>query len=182
MAISMELIDEMRKRTNCSYAEAKALLEKHNGDLLEAIVDFERKNSTGQGNRTGSRNGSGDVSLGSRISRLIAKGFKTRFIVERSGETIINVSINLMILAAMILNWFLLVILVISFMMGCRFRIRKEKGDTIDLNKMVDSFGSKVRETAARMEDKYKASNNENSTGKNGNSDEDDGYNEVTIE
>jgi translation elongation factor EF-Ts len=39
----MEQIDEMRKRTNCSYQEAKELLEKNNGDLLEAIVEFEKK-------------------------------------------------------------------------------------------------------------------------------------------
>ncbi len=43
MTIDIKLIDEMRKRTNCSYQEAKELLEKHNGDLIEAIVEFERK-------------------------------------------------------------------------------------------------------------------------------------------
>ena len=178
MAVSMELIDEMRKRTNCSYAEAKELLEKHNGDLLEAIVEFEKRNRPGPG----SRNGNGHISLGTRISHLIAKGFKTRFIIERSGETIINVSINLMILAAIILNWFLLVALAVSFVLGCRFRIRKEKGETIDLNKMVGNFGSKVRETVAGMEDKDKASSGENPSGKNGSNNNDDGYSEVTIE
>jgi len=42
MNISLELIDEMRKRTNCSYQEAKELLEKHNGDIIEAIIEFEK--------------------------------------------------------------------------------------------------------------------------------------------
>jgi hypothetical protein len=182
MSISMELIDELRKRTNCSYAEAKVLLEKHDGNLLEAIVEFERKNSPGSGNRAGNRNGNGDVSFGTRISRLIAKGFKTRFIIEKSGETMINISINLLILAAIVLNWFLLVILAVSFILGCRFRIRKEKGDTIDLNKIVDSFGNKVKETMTGVEDKYKAANEKNPAGKNESSNGDDKYNEITIE
>ena len=182
MSISMELIDELRKRTNCSYAEAKALLEKHNGDLLEAIVEFERKNSSRAGNKSENKYGNGDVSFGTRLSRLIAKGFKTRFIIEKSGETIINISINLLILAAIILNWFLLLALVVSFVLGCRFRIRKEKGDTIDLNKIVDNFGSRVRETAGGAKDQDKTASEKKSDSRNDNSNGDDGYKEVTIE
>ena len=41
--ITLELVDQMRKRTNYSYEEGKILpWKKHNGDVLEAIVDFEK--------------------------------------------------------------------------------------------------------------------------------------------
>lgn len=142
MTISMEQIDELRRRTNCSYEEAKMLLEKHNGDLLEAIVEFERKNSS----RSNGEYNNNNISLGTRIKRLINKGFKTRFIVEKSGETIINISINLLIIAAIILHWFLLIALFVSFILGCRFRIQKAEGENIDLSKMIDGFSSKVKE------------------------------------
>ena len=40
--ITLEQVDQLRKRTNCSYEEAKVLLEKHNGNVLDAIVEFEK--------------------------------------------------------------------------------------------------------------------------------------------
>jgi Sec-independent protein translocase protein TatA len=182
MTISMEQIDELRKRTNCSYEEAKILLENHNGDLLEAIVEFERKNRSSSNNK--SHNGT--VSLGARIKQLINKGFKTRFIVEKSGETIINISVNLLILAAIILHWFLLIALVISFIFGCRFKIRKEKGESIDLNKIINGFGSKVREATVESREHNKQNDtrkyeNKSNDENNDNSDN-DGYNEITVE
>jgi Sec-independent protein translocase protein TatA len=182
MTISMEQIDELRKRTNCSYEEAKILLEKHNGDLLEAIVEFERKNRSSSNNK--SHNGT--VSLGARIKQLINKGFKTRFIIEKSGETIINISVNLLILAAIILHWFLLIALVISLIFGCRFKIRKEKGESIDLNKIINGFGSKVREATVESREHNKQNDtkkyeNKSNDGNDDNNDN-DGYNEITVE
>lgn len=40
--ITIEQIDEFRKRTHSSYEDAKYYLEKNNGDILDAIIDFER--------------------------------------------------------------------------------------------------------------------------------------------
>ncbi|HHY64134.1 MAG TPA: hypothetical protein GX501_03715, partial [Clostridiaceae bacterium] len=41
--MNIQLIDEFRRRTNASYEEAKYYLERFNGDLLEAIVAYERE-------------------------------------------------------------------------------------------------------------------------------------------
>ena len=46
--ITIEQIDEFRKRTHSSYEDAKFFLEKNNGDILDAIIDFERT-KTGKG-------------------------------------------------------------------------------------------------------------------------------------
>ncbi len=178
MTISMEQIDELRRRTNCSYEEAKMLLGKHNGDLLEAIVEFERKNRSS----SNSRSNNGTISLGARIKQLIKKGFKTRFIIEKSGETIINISVNLLILAAIILHWFLLIALAISFIFGCRFKIRKEQGESIDLNKIINSFGSKVREATGESREQYKQNDTRKSEKQNNDKNDDDGYNEIIVE
>ena len=48
--MNIQLIDEFRRRTNASYEEAKYYLERFNGDLLEAIVAFE-KEKTGHHNQ-----------------------------------------------------------------------------------------------------------------------------------
>lgn len=49
--ITMEQIDEFRKRTNSSYEDAKYYLERNNGDVLDAIIDFERSKTGRSGQR-----------------------------------------------------------------------------------------------------------------------------------
>ncbi len=38
MNVSLEQIDLLRKRANVSYEEAKEVLEKFDGDIIEALV------------------------------------------------------------------------------------------------------------------------------------------------
>ena len=46
MAVKLELIDELRKRANVSYEDAKDALEKCNGDIVEALIYLEKQNKT----------------------------------------------------------------------------------------------------------------------------------------
>jgi len=41
--ITMEQVDEFRKRTNSSYEDAKYFLERNKVDVLDSIIDFERR-------------------------------------------------------------------------------------------------------------------------------------------
>lgn len=177
MSIPLEKIDELRKRTNCSYEEAKILLEKHNGDIVEAIVEFERKNSSKSNNKYGYNTSS----FGTKLKQLIKKGFKTKFIVEKSGETTINIPVNLLILGLLIFNWFLVIILVIAFVMGYRFKFRKENGESVDINNIINSFAGKVREATGNTNQQSNYDNS-NNTGSKQDDDSDKGFNEITIE
>ena len=42
MNVSLEQIDLLRKRANVSYEEAKEVLEKFDGDIIEALVYLEK--------------------------------------------------------------------------------------------------------------------------------------------
>ncbi|MEI6285090.1 MAG: DUF4342 domain-containing protein [Bacillota bacterium] len=44
--ISLEKLDLIRERTGLSYKEAKDLLEKHNGDILEVLISWEEEKPT----------------------------------------------------------------------------------------------------------------------------------------
>ena len=101
MNISLELIDQMRKRTNCSYEEAKTLLEKYNGNIVEAIVDFERSHNVniphgGYYHQYQKQHGR---SFGDMLTSLYKKGCNTRVIVESKAKgTIINLPILFFVL------------------------------------------------------------------------------------
>lgn len=52
MAVTLEQVEKLRERANVSYEEAKAVLERHDGDLLESLIELERQgrsDTAGQG-------------------------------------------------------------------------------------------------------------------------------------
>ena len=44
MSINLEQIDELRKRANVSYEDAKNALEQSDGNLIDALVYLEKQN------------------------------------------------------------------------------------------------------------------------------------------
>lgn len=179
MKITIELIDEMRKRTNCSYQEAKELLEKHNGDIIEAIIEFERN----QPNRSQHCPYSKNSTFGEKVRKLLHKGSVTRFIIQKNEETYLNIPINILVLVVLItmpLFWFYLILGAALYIMGYKIRIKKGAGQTVDINKMMDDLGNKVKTAAEKINEKPKAQteNQEHAVKK----DQDNGENEIIIE
>lgn len=43
MVVTLEQVERLREKADVSYEEAKALLERHQGDLLEALIELERR-------------------------------------------------------------------------------------------------------------------------------------------
>lgn len=46
MAITLEDVERLREKADVSYEEAKAALERSGGDLLDALIDLERRGRT----------------------------------------------------------------------------------------------------------------------------------------
>lgn len=188
MNISIEQIDEMRKRTNCSYQEAKELLEKHDGDLIDAIVEFEKNHGGKQKNTSSEKNGS----FVKKVKELIQKGFITRFVIEKEENTILNIPVNVLILALIItmpLIWIYPIIFIVIYFMGYKIRLRKEEGPEVDINEIFDGIGSKVRTATDKMREKPADNNSQNNQSSakaeqavnNASEQKEDGYNEITI-
>ncbi len=125
--ITMEMIDQFRKRTNCSYQEAKMYLERNNGNLVDAIVDFERTHSK--------------INFEEKSSKLkdfFAKAYRTRFIIENKGTTILNLSIlflALFVLFTIPALPIIIISMVIALLLGYKFKIVKHTGSNVDINK-----------------------------------------------
>ena len=93
--ITIEQIDEFRKRTNSSYEDAKYYLDKNNGDILDAIIDFERAKA-GRPKNHQDRNQKEDV--GRRFAEILQKGFDTRIFVEDKNTTLFTIPVILLVL------------------------------------------------------------------------------------
>ena len=46
MAVTLEDVERLREEADVTYEEAKAALERSNGDLLDALIDLERRGKT----------------------------------------------------------------------------------------------------------------------------------------
>lgn len=134
--ITLEQVDQMRKRTNCSYEEAKFFLEKHNGDVLEAIVDFEKsKRNTRNMNNDPKKNAS---DFWQSVSALIRKGFETRVVIEDSNYNVfINIPVNILLLFIIFAAYIVIPVLLIMMLLGYKLSIRKPRGEVVELSKIM---------------------------------------------
>jgi len=174
--ITLEQVDQLRKRTNCSYEEAKVLLEKHNGNVLDAIVDFEKskgKKSFGYDDKSWKKQ-SGDFFRS--IWEVIQKGFENNVVIEDKGSILLNLPVNVMILLTIIIPLIIIPVLLVLMLLGYKISIRKQKGEEINLTSMMQDMATKFKgnnccEQHNQYRDESVASEENN-----------DDYNHLTIE
>lgn len=116
MKITLEQIDLLRKRTNVGYMQAKQALEMSNGDIVEALAYIEQ--TGGAAKRLSSPEGFID-----KIKQLIHKGNITKLVISKDGKTIINIPVNLVIIAAIVAIHFVIISMLAALIFGCKFSI-----------------------------------------------------------
>jgi len=140
--ITIEQIDEFRKRTHSSYEDAKYFLEKNNGDILDAIIDFERT-KTGKDRRYQSPKQRND--LGDKFADLLQKGIDTKIVVEDKGSVLFKVPVIILLLLLPL--WvFVLIFAILLSTLGYKFSIREEKSQNTNVNSIVKSINNKLRD------------------------------------
>ena len=118
---TLDDIETLRSKTGVGYEEAVALLEKYDGDIARALVELEK---SGKLNLDGLFSSANRGKAEDFLSRWWRAGCETRVIVERKGETLINLSALFMILA-LILGWKLIIAAaVLALILGCHVRVR----------------------------------------------------------
>jgi len=169
MSISFEQVEELKKRANISYEEAKLLLEKHNGSMVDALIELEkRKKIKPPADHTGK--------YFSRLKRLFAEGNRTKFVVTKGGEIVANVPVNYLLLV-LIMGFHLAVFsLVLIFITGCKMSIKKSEGKVMDVDDVIVDVSRKVKNAAKNFTQEEAFTNTAES-----NSGE-DGYSEFTVE
>lgn len=142
--ITIETIDEFRRRTNSSYDDARCYLERHNGELLEAIIDFEKTRNNSYSNNNGCRqNARPRGEFGMAIMRGLQKLLDIRIVVTDKTERTFNVPILFPILVCPL--WHVMILLAIVMMiMGFKFSVREIQDDNMNIENII----SRLRERA----------------------------------
>ncbi|NLY18612.1 MAG: DUF4342 domain-containing protein [Clostridiaceae bacterium] len=148
--ITLEQVDQLRKRTNCSYEEAKELLEKHNGDVLEAIVDFE-KNRKGKSyshqkgynsfsENTQYRSGS---DFWKKVREFIQLGFDCRIVAEDHKGILLNIPVNIMILLVIFLPYVMIPAFILLLVLRYKISIIKPEGTEYNISAVLKDVTDK---------------------------------------
>lgn len=155
--VTIEQIDEFRKRTNSSYEDAKYFLQKNDGDVLEAIIDFERT-KTGRRhdqdryrdryryNRRDCCAGGRNQDYGQKFSDVLQKGFDTRIVVgDRNSELF---SIPVILLLLLLPLWFIVILMFIFLaMLGYKISVQDVKSRNVNVNDFFHNISDKMKES-----------------------------------
>lgn len=133
----IQKIDEFRKRTNSSYNDARYFLEKNNGELLDAIIDFE--NTINNSHKPRSRASGRRQAFGDGFIRFLQRLFDIRIVsMDRTGG-MFSIPIILPILLIPCIH-ILIILAIIMVLLGYRFEIRDMKDTAINVQGTIDKI------------------------------------------
>jgi hypothetical protein len=152
MTVRLENIDELRRRTNVSYEAAKEALEKCNDDLVEAIVYLEKQNmvkpSTAPKNKT---------SLWTKFKKLVGKGNRTRFIIHKKENTILNIPVTLAVIIAVMAPHLTLIGLIVGLITGFRIKLEGKYINCSEINGMLNKVSDTVDSAKQKLLEESKS-------------------------
>jgi hypothetical protein len=152
MKITLEQIDELRKRAKVGYKEAKDALEKFDGDMVDALayLDGEKKINSNFNNTT---------DFIGTIKSIISKGNRIKLNVSKNDKTILNVPITAVILIGVLTTPIIplyIIVIILAVFTGCRIRFINENGMDYSINKHIEKVSIVVNDAAHKITEDIK--------------------------
>lgn len=154
MSVNLDQIDELRKRGNCSYQEAKEALEISNGDMVEALVYLEKQHKVKEDKGT---------SIYDKIKALITKGNETKFVVKKKDNIVLSLPVTLTLIIAIFTFYISIFVVILASITGHRFMIVSNDVDYSKVNSSLNKVSDVVDKTKKKfLENETTDSSNEN--------------------
>lgn len=152
----LEIVEKLRSVTNLSYEEAKAVLERNNWDLLDAMIELEQAGQTdgGASYTTPEKNTyftpeakKREPNSFSRAMRwcweLVKKSCRNSVAAVRRGNTILELPILVFIILICSCFWVVVPLMIVGLFFDMRYTIHGP-----------DITGTKAADTVAAVSDK----------------------------
>ena len=132
MSVSLDKMDVIMERANVSYQEAKDALEKHDGDLVEALIELEAEEKTKKNKKRINENmNEKGASFFSKITEELKKMHKQKFRIKKEEEQIINIPLTLGILFIVVTFPFSLILLGILVIIGYKISVTTKDSEVV---------------------------------------------------
>ncbi len=149
MDITLEKIDTIRERTGVSYKEAKDILEKHNGDVIEALIDLEQ-NQTSWGENIGQNIMNTTDAVMEKLKEMLKKGNVTKIIIKKNGNIIMNIPVTAGAIGAILSPPITAIGLTTALLSKCTIEIVKQDGEVVNMNEMAEKTMNKMKNTVKK--------------------------------
>lgn len=188
--VDFELVEKLRQKANISYEEAKAALEKTNGDMLEAIINLEKEhrikppegggyynsknsrngaeNNTHYGNSKGGAGRAGGASFSEMAGRffrwcgkLINKANRNSFDIHKDGAKVMSIPVTVVALLLLFMFWLIFPLIVIGLFFGYRYSFDGPDLGKENLNRTLGS----VADAAENLKKEVKVNKDERTDG-----------------
>ncbi len=137
MTFNLNHIDELKKRANVSYGDAKEALEQCNGDLLEALIYLEQQNKIKP-----EQNDS--CSFLTKCKNLLKKGNNTRFVITKKGSTVLDLSVTVSVIITAFASYIVIPVLLLALFTGHRMKFEGKAGEDSTVNKAFSKLSNAV--------------------------------------
>lgn len=149
MSITLEQVDQLRERTGVSYQKAKELLEKTDGDVLEAIVMLEAESDKKEKFSHSAQDFGNEVIK--TLKDMLNSGNVNRIVVEKQEQVVMNIPVTVGAIGALFLTSATVVGLIAALATGCVIKIHKEDGEIINVNDKASEMMKKTKEKAEEV-------------------------------
>lgn len=154
----MELVEKLREKTGVTYEEARAALENHNWDLLDAVVELEHQGKI-KDSRTASYSTKNEetkataeegkdkdkITFGdlfrrffSWVGKWVQKGNQNFLRIESKGQTIMNLSVTVFVVLLVFCFWAVIPILILGLFCGCHYSFHGPHLGRDDVNQAME--------------------------------------------
>ena len=148
--VTIEAIDKVLERLpKATYKQAKEALQKTDGNVVEAIIYLESNYSDLKGSKKKTTEifGKNTDELKDQVVDLIKKSNVVRLIIERKGETMLNIPLTVGVVGVIIGPMLALVGLSAAVLSKCKIKIANEEGDTvIDLGEFSEDKFNTIKD------------------------------------
>ncbi len=151
MSINLEQIDELRKRANVSYEDAKNALEQNSGDLIAALVYLEKQNKI-KPEEIPSR----ESKFFKTVKKLIKKGNETKIIVKKDDNVVLNISVTLGIIISIAVTPLTIVAIILALVTNHKIRIQKKNSEDLEVNKVFDKMSLAINKVTTKITEEMK--------------------------
>ena len=160
MDINLEKIDTIRERTGASYKKAKEVLEKADGDVLDAIILLEEEEEAEVEEQIVDSKWTKNMGMAGneiieKLKRVIEKGNVTKVILKKDDEVLLNIPVTAGALGVILAP--IASLLGISAALATRTKIEivRNDGKVMDLNEMAEERVGEFKDMFAKndMED-----------------------------
>ena len=142
---TIEDIDVLRRKSGISYQEAIALLEYHNGDLVQALVDLERNGKLRKEEEEPKKKNS--------ILNILHHIYCMRLIIRKDDVTVANLSIAFCLICLIFATYLTIFACILSLILGYRFAFLKHDRDFdgTDIQKAFQHAADNVKSSLGGM-------------------------------